>query len=570
MATVIHPQQTPREVPLRVWVALLVRNAPYLLLSTAALVLGLGLIVDSLSQLNLRSHAMSLNTVRSVLFDGTYSSAEAQMLEVKGTSICVGRCSGANEIFEYRYQYTANQQTLTGVVYGLESSGLKMGKPLTVMYRVETPDWSRIYKESAGGQEPRSQDFALPVILCLFGVIFLVFQIRTGLNQIRWLKQGVVVWGTEVKNGSIDAPLRSFTFKTWQSIETTAQVYIGTSRRSKGTEKLVYDYRRPQIAVSFESLTKMQQVFLDTGQLDGPVQPFKSPDKTERADDADELEDIHATMKQMDTAPKTPAKKTSMISALVSMHTKIAILGCMAALGIFEFKWLLSDKSAEDVFTFGIKQVMLGVFIMSGFSLENTLLRDPKLIGISPSSQPNLAQRAGVWVSIAGLVALISGLAGLVYLAYLESNDKWSPPINLSYARAAFVEANCPGSRRHRDDMFLSYVLSTSAITLTPGKPIDAQSTFYISTIVSYASRAECEADLPRVRAAKTPRAVWYEPTNPRIFRFSLQPEPIFDGVKYLWLGLAWILVGVYVWVLYLLWRRQQTLAKQSAQEPTT
>jgi hypothetical protein len=431
MTTSIDTQNAPRKTPWTVKVALFFDYGRLIALGLVAFVPGMYFLIA----------LTSLNTFRVFFFEAPFSITHGEIAYVEGTSINIGRAysSRSNEIFEYGYQYKVGGETLKGVAYdrGVPTD-VKVGTQLKIEYRIEKPHWSRLHSwakvekpdwSSPGHwstvEEPdwsRHANFGMnmapleqsiaPAFFSLIGGILLYVGIRRGLRNVDLLTNGVVTWGKAAEETSPhtqNALYRSYKFKTHQGVAITARVANAWDRRAprlRDNELLVYDYRRPQKAVSFRLLSKsVQKALTETAQVKSPTSMFESLGKI---GEIDEIEKI------VISRPK-PEKSAS----FKSVPLNFCILACLAAVGVFEFNLLLLHFP-DEVILIGVKQLTCGVVALG----LGGLLISPPLSG-KPTPQPLVKARPikkvfAALIIVAGSLLTVASMAGLLYVGYLE------------------------------------------------------------------------------------------------------------------------------------------------------
>ena len=179
----------------------------------------------------------------------------------------------------------------------------------------------------------------------------------------------------------------------------------------------------------------------------------------------------------------------------------------------------------------------------------NALLATPEPSGVIT---PSLVR----WSYCTAWVPLAIG-----YLMYfVESSDREKSRFTDPIATVGqFVEAQCLTSRKRRSYQSphsMQVTLRFDALNLHDAPAVQAEATtqsYQAFTGRSFRSRAECEAALPAVRAAKAAHPVWYERRNPHAARTVLD---LGSSTHYLWLGLAGIPLLLYARVLHLLERQ--------------
>ncbi len=421
MATVFDPQQVPREMRLRVKAAAFFDFARLFVLGALAFGMGVWFLFGMLS----------LNTYRSLVFNGPFLTTQGEIIDVQETPFCAGRCSRGGHIFEYRYRYKVDGKTLSGTGYGAESSDLKAGTRLKIEYRVEKPDWSRVdeWSKPRLSMTVKPHDGLLaPAFFSLVGAVLLFVGLRRGFKNMALATHGVVVWGkAETSTNTQGLLSRLYRFKTRAGIEVTAriaQVWRQQAPRLNDNEQLIYDQRNPQNAVSFRSVSRLvQNVCLETAPSGGPVQPrpLKELDPFKTSDPLQELEQIDAAHQALD---QRATKKMPLKSVLAN----VVIVGCMAAVGVFEFQWLLRGRPDQDVLFFLLYQLIGGVItLVLGSSLISLFQQAPlpdsgSALREASTARMPLAKFVGGFAMVVGTVLTMSALAALLYVGYRAFN----------------------------------------------------------------------------------------------------------------------------------------------------
>lgn len=396
--------------------ALFFDSAPYLVLGTLAFGVGVIFLFGLLS----------LNTFRSLLFDGPFLTTRGEIVSIEGSSFYVGRARPGNEIVEYRYRYRVGGELLKGVAYGRgRSTDLKVGTPLKIEYRIEKPDWSRVDDWSTATHlsmaKTRLEDLAAPTLFSLVGGTLLVVGVRRGFKNVNLVVNGIVVEGRAIEEMRSNPSTRVrpssralYKFTTLHGTETTTHVNTLFDSGPRANETLVYDHREPQNAVRLRSLSKLVQKALTQ-----PVRVERADVEAEVIRDpspSDEIDEINKVEKIVNSRPIESVNKVSRNSVLVNC----LVLSCIGAAGAFEFN-LLSIHFPDEVVLIGVKQLLAGVCMLA----VGDLLTLIPLLSEKPSTQLFTKERSFVKaipaIALAtGLVLTVAAVAGLFYWGYLQ------------------------------------------------------------------------------------------------------------------------------------------------------
>ena len=173
----------------------------------------------------------------------------------------------------------------------------------------------------------------------------------------------------------------------------------------------------------------------------------------------------------------------------------------------------------------------------------------------SPIDMSNAEALPSAWSSpYRWYPAALLPVAIAVFMYALEADGVESSRLrNPLPVMGEFVSAECITHRKgsNRNHMYVTYeFIATGFVKHAYEQGVETSQhspKFTTKGWVKYSSRAECDAALPAIQAAKAPHAIWFEKDQPYAAKTTLD-EP--DSARFLWLCLGAIpLIAVGWWL---------------------
>ena len=173
----------------------------------------------------------------------------------------------------------------------------------------------------------------------------------------------------------------------------------------------------------------------------------------------------------------------------------------------------------------------------------------------SPIDMSNAEALPSAWSSpYRWYLAALLPVAIAVFMYALEADGVESSRLrNPLPVMGEFVSAECITHRKgsNRNHMYVTYeFIATGFVKHAYEHGVETSQhspKFTTKGWVKYSSRAECDAALPAIQAAKAPHAIWFEKDQPYAAKTTLD-EP--DSARFLWLCLGAIpLIAVGWWL---------------------
>ena len=173
----------------------------------------------------------------------------------------------------------------------------------------------------------------------------------------------------------------------------------------------------------------------------------------------------------------------------------------------------------------------------------------------SPIDMSNAEALPSAWSSpYRWYPAALLPVAIAVFMYALEADGVESSRLrNPLPVMGEFVSAECITHRKgsNRNHMYVTYeFIATGFVKHAYEQGVETSQhspKFTTKGWVKYSSRAECDAALPAIQAAKAPHAIWFEKDQPYAAKTTLD-EP--DSARFLWICLGAIpLIAVGRWL---------------------